>query len=81
MTAKTTYWIRMEKVTTDPSKVIRYRLPTEAGMEYAARGGNKSKGYKYSGSDTVGDVAWYSSNSESKPQEVGEEGAGTAQDL
>ena len=42
---------------------LSFRFPTGEEWEFAARGGNKSKGYTYSGSNTIGDVAWYYSNS------------------
>jgi formylglycine-generating enzyme required for sulfatase activity len=48
-----------------------YRLPTEAEWEFAARGGNRSKIYKYSGSDILDKVAWYDATSGSKTHEVG----------
>ena len=48
-----------------------FSLPTEAQWAYAAKGGNKSKGFKFSGSNNIDDVAWYSENSNNKSHQVG----------
>lgn len=57
---------RLNKITGE-----NFSLPTEAQWEFAARGGNYSKGYKYSGSNDIDAVAWYGGNSGNKTHPVG----------
>ena len=49
-----------------------YRLPSEVEWEFAAKGGNKSKGYIYSGSNDLNSVAWYANNSNNETHSIGQ---------
>lgn len=47
-----------------------WRLPTKEEWKFAASGGAKSQGYKYSGSNSIPDVAWYKDNSQNKAHDI-----------
>ena len=66
-------WYDCQEFITKLNKLTgrKFRLPTEAEWEYAARGGKKSKGYKYSGSDSFGDVTWSDDDGGHKTHDVG----------
>ena len=59
------FLMRLNKITG-----LKFRLPTEAEWEFAARGGNRSKGFLFAGSNYIDDVAWYKENSHGKTHPV-----------
>jgi len=66
-------WYDVQKFIEKLNKLTgkRYRLPTEAEWEYAARGGSSSKGYRYAGGNNIYEVAWFEDNSGGKTHPVG----------
>jgi formylglycine-generating enzyme required for sulfatase activity len=48
-----------------------FRLPTEQEWEFAARGGLRSKNFRYAGSNNANEVAWWAGNSDARPHAVG----------